>query len=97
MIENLNSLNGILVNGKSRETAILKSGDVISIGRVNIAFHLARESCDDPATSGRGVEPERQSRREDATDRHATRFAETQRVTESLEPIEAQRGPGRKP
>ena len=32
VIEDLNSRNGVLVNGKRREMANLKSGDVITIG-----------------------------------------------------------------
>jgi type II secretory pathway predicted ATPase ExeA len=47
VIEDLNSRNGVLVNGKRREVATLKAGDVIHIGGVKLVFHLKDEVGDD--------------------------------------------------
>ena len=47
VIEDLNSRNGLLVNGKRREMANLKSGDVIHIGGVKLVFQLKDEVGDD--------------------------------------------------
>lgn len=41
VIEDLNSKNGILVNKKRRTRALLRSGDVISFGQVDVAFSTA--------------------------------------------------------
>lgn len=43
VIEDLNSRNGILVNQKSRGRALLRSGDIISFGGVDVVFYLERQ------------------------------------------------------
>ena len=52
VIEDLNSRNGVLVNGKRREMANLKSGDVITIGGVKLVFHLKDDVGDDTGEHG---------------------------------------------
>jgi general secretion pathway protein A len=47
VIEDLNSLNGVLINGKQRETALLKSGDIVTIGRARLVFVLRGDPQDD--------------------------------------------------
>ena len=39
VIEDLNSKNGILVNRKRRSRALLRSGDIITFGQVDVAFY----------------------------------------------------------
>ncbi len=46
VVEDLRSANGILVNSRPCDTAVLKSGDVITIGLVNLIFSLDEESHD---------------------------------------------------
>lgn len=43
VIEDLNSRNGILVNQKPRGRALLRSGDVIGFGGVDVVFYLERQ------------------------------------------------------
>ncbi len=43
VIEDLNSRNGILVNQKPRGRALLRSGDIISFGGVDVVFYLERQ------------------------------------------------------
>ena len=43
MVEDLNSKNGILVNQKRRARALLRSGDIISFGQVDVVFYLERK------------------------------------------------------
>jgi general secretion pathway protein A len=45
VIEDLNSKNGISVNRKSRSRALLRTGDTITLGQLDISFHVA----DNPA------------------------------------------------
>jgi type II secretory pathway predicted ATPase ExeA/pSer/pThr/pTyr-binding forkhead associated (FHA) protein len=52
VIEDLNSRNGLLVNGKRREMANLKSGDVITIGGVKLVFQLKDEVAEDTGEHG---------------------------------------------
>lgn len=40
VVEDLNSKNGILVNQKRRARALLRSGDIISFGQVDVVFYL---------------------------------------------------------
>jgi len=47
VIEDLNSLNGVMVNGRHRETALLKSGDIVTIGHARLVFVLRGEPQDD--------------------------------------------------
>ena len=44
VVEDLNSRNGVLVNGQRRETAVLRSGDVIGIGHAKLVFSLADDA-----------------------------------------------------
>jgi type II secretory pathway predicted ATPase ExeA/pSer/pThr/pTyr-binding forkhead associated (FHA) protein len=39
-IEDLNSKNGLLVNRKRRGRALLRSGDIISFGQIDVTFHV---------------------------------------------------------
>ncbi len=43
VVEDLNSKNGILVNQKRRARALLRSGDIISFGQVDVVFYLERK------------------------------------------------------
>ncbi|MCC7258689.1 MAG: AAA family ATPase [Gammaproteobacteria bacterium] len=60
VIEDLNSKNGILVNRKRRPRALLRSGDVISFGQVDVVFYSdragSRAAPDKPGAAG-AVEP----------------------------------------
>ncbi len=49
VIEDLNSKNGILVNRKRRSRALLRSGDSITVGQLDISFQVAGET---PADKG---------------------------------------------
>jgi len=40
VVEDLNSRNGILVNQKRRTRALLRSGDIISFGQVDVVFYV---------------------------------------------------------
>ena len=44
VIEDLNSKNGILVNRKRRSRALLRSGDSITVGQLDISFQIAGET-----------------------------------------------------
>jgi len=44
VVEDLNSKNGILVNQKRRARALLRSGDIISFGQVDVVFYLERKN-----------------------------------------------------
>lgn len=62
VIEDLNSRNGILINQKRRARALLRSGDIISFGQVDVVFYLERKRSTRPiipmATEGRQPHPE---------------------------------------
>ncbi len=47
VVEDLNSKNGILVNHKRRPRALLRSGDVISFGQVDVVFYSDRAAAKD--------------------------------------------------
>ena len=49
VIEDLNSKNGILVNRKRRSRALLRSGDIITFGQIDVTFHT--EEVESPADS----------------------------------------------
>lgn len=53
VVEDLNSKNGILVNRKRRPRALLRSGDVISFGQIDVVFYSDRAAAgrDAPAPS----------------------------------------------
>ncbi|CAG0939171.1 ABC transporter ATP-binding/permease protein [Gammaproteobacteria bacterium] len=67
VVEDLNSKNGILVNRKRRPRALLRTGDVISFGQVDVVFYSDRAAGrdspaaplaavpDSPATSDTGM------------------------------------------
>jgi type II secretory pathway predicted ATPase ExeA len=48
IIEDLHSINGILVNGRRCDTAVLKSGDVIRIGLVDLVFSTGDQQSERP-------------------------------------------------
>lgn len=50
VVEDLNSRNGILVNQKRRSRALLRSGDIISFGQVDVVFYLERKRAGKPIT-----------------------------------------------
>ena len=50
VVEDLNSRNGILVNQKRRARALLRSGDIISFGQVDVVFYLERKRTGKPLT-----------------------------------------------
>ena len=52
VIEDLNSKNGILVNRKRRSRALLRSGDSITVGQLDISFQIAGET---PADKDKGA------------------------------------------
>jgi type II secretory pathway predicted ATPase ExeA len=76
MIEDLNSCNGVLVNGKRRELANLKSGDVIILGGLKLVFHLKDEVGDDTGEHG------------DIKASNVIDFAETQRLPDNIGPAD---------
>jgi pSer/pThr/pTyr-binding forkhead associated (FHA) protein len=47
VIEDLNSKNGILVNRKRRSRALLRSGDIITFGQIDVTFHADSETRED--------------------------------------------------
>ncbi|MDQ1303575.1 MAG: hypothetical protein QG595_1558, partial [Pseudomonadota bacterium] len=51
VIEDLNSRNGILVNQKSRGRALLRSGDIVSFGGVDVVFYPERQHDVQPRSS----------------------------------------------
>jgi type II secretory pathway predicted ATPase ExeA len=56
VIEDLNSTNGIFVNGKRRSRALLRDGDVISIGELDVTFHADTDFHSDDPDSGESAE-----------------------------------------
>jgi len=61
VIEDLNSKNGILVNRKRRSRALLRSGDTITLGQLDISFQMANGTepeAGDPQHSETIVLPE---------------------------------------
>jgi general secretion pathway protein A len=49
VVEDLNSKNGILVNRKQRPRALLRAGDIISFGQVDVVFYTDRTAPQDAA------------------------------------------------
>jgi adenylate cyclase len=76
VIEDLNSRNGVLVNGKRREFAPLKSGDVINIGGVKLLFNLKDEVGEDTGEHG------------EIKAHNVIAFGETQRLPDDTGPAE---------
>jgi len=50
VIEDLNSKNGILVNRKRRSRALLRPGDVITLGQLDVTFESSKEGGDNVAS-----------------------------------------------
>jgi hypothetical protein len=77
VVKDLDSVNGVLLNGKRRDKATLKPGDVLTIGRVKMAFGLyeasTRETGEHAALDAQNV----------------VAFGETQRVPDELAPAKA--------
>jgi hypothetical protein len=76
VIEDLNSRNGVLVNGKRREMAPLNSGDVIMIGGVKLVFNLKDEVGEDTGEHG------------EIKTNNVIAFGETQRLPDDALPAE---------
>jgi len=49
IIEDLHSINGIMVNGRRCDTAVLKLGDVVRVGPVELVFSSDEELLEKPA------------------------------------------------
>ncbi|GMW05406.1 MAG: AAA family ATPase [Gammaproteobacteria bacterium] len=47
VVEDLNSKNGILVNHKRRPRALLRSGDIITFGQIDVVFYTDRTAMKD--------------------------------------------------
>jgi general secretion pathway protein A len=73
-IEDFNSINGVVVNGRRRQMATLKVGDVITIGTVRLVFSSQDESAEDTG----------QHAALDAN--NVVAFGETQRISDELAP-----------
>ena len=56
VIEDLNSRNGVLINGQRREKATLVSGDIIGIGQITVAFHTVQAGTGRPPVTATGDE-----------------------------------------
>ena len=50
VLEDLNSRNGLLVNQKPRVRALLRSGDIMTFGEVDVVFYLERQQTAKPIT-----------------------------------------------
>ena len=63
MIRDLESLNGVYVNGRKARTAILSNGDLIELGDVTLKFTVfaAHDRPDTEVSSDSTVTPFRQS------------------------------------
>jgi adenylate cyclase len=64
VIEDLNSKNGILVNQKRRSRALLRSGDVITFGDVDVVFYLEGDSAKQVASQALAQEDESEAEKE---------------------------------
>jgi len=49
IIEDLHSINGIMVNGRRCDTAVLRLGDVVQVGSIELVLSSAEESFENPA------------------------------------------------
>jgi type II secretory pathway predicted ATPase ExeA len=70
IIEDLHSINGILVNGRRCDTAVLNSGDIVRIGLVDLVFGAGEERTEWPVADL------------DATDDSLPAVSETQLIPE---------------
>lgn len=82
VVEDLNSVNGVYVNGKKCTTATLKNGDVIAVGKVKLVFGQNSDSSE--------ITGEQSAL--DAS--NVVAFVETQRVPDELIPPKT-KGAGR--
>jgi len=55
VVEDLNSKNGILVNRKRRPRALLRSGDIITFGQVDVVFYSDRAASKETPPPGAAV------------------------------------------
>lgn len=55
VVEDLNSRNGILVNQKRRTRALLRSGDIISFGQVDVVFYVDEQNTKQGKKQAEGV------------------------------------------
>jgi general secretion pathway protein A len=76
IIEDLHSINGILVNGRRCDTAVLSSGDIVRIGLVDLVFDAG-----DEWTEGQIADP-------DATGDNLPAMSETQSMNEDNKTID---------
>jgi pSer/pThr/pTyr-binding forkhead associated (FHA) protein len=81
VIDDLNSRNGVMVNGRKRETVPLKSGDIVNIGHARLVFVLHDEPQD--------VEDEDTGEYGNGGVASSILFAETQNLPEEPEDSEA--------
>lgn len=51
VVEDLNSRNGILVNQKRRARALLRSGDIVTFGQVDVVFYVDRARAQRPVAA----------------------------------------------
>lgn len=72
VVEDLNSRNGVLVNGRPVENAVLHSGDVIALGHAKLMVHLHGTVAED--TGGHEIDAEVA----------ALQFAKTQRIPDEV-------------
>ncbi len=61
VVEDLNSKNGILVNHKRRPRALLRSGDIITFGQIDVVFYTDRTAMKDVPATGQLTSNDRAS------------------------------------
>ena len=61
VVEDLNSRNGISVNRKPRARALLRSGDIISFGQVDVVFYVDKSRATRPIFQLAGETPSKQA------------------------------------
>lgn len=71
VVEDLNSRNGILVNQKRRARALLRSGDIITFGQVDVVVYLERARMARPFGNRGGAEDRNAADSGDDTARRA--------------------------
>ncbi len=68
VVEDLNSRNGLLVNQKPRVRALLRSGDIMTFGEVDVVFYLERQQAAKPITRAATEKTSRSEHIEDGGD-----------------------------
>ena len=68
VLEDLNSRNGLLVNQKPRVRALLRSGDIMTFGEVDVVFYLERQQTGKPITRAATEKTSRSGPTEDGGD-----------------------------